>query len=293
MSERPILVTGATGTVGTTVVDALRRRDVPVRAAVRDIDAAREQLGDQPPSVRFDFAKPETWGAAFENVAQLFLMRPPAAGAGMIRPAIDAAVRVGIDHIVYLSVLGAEKNPLLPHRRIERHLEASATAYTFLRASFFMQNLAEVHAESIRKHDEIVVPAGNGRTSFIDARDIGAVAATALTEPTDESRAYDLTGAVALTYAEVAEVFSQVLNRSIDYAKPSIPAFVRRMYAQGQPLSFIAVMIGIYTTARLGFSARVTGDVERRLGREPIPLRQFVADYRDQFSSGASSAHTD
>jgi uncharacterized protein YbjT (DUF2867 family) len=293
MSEQPVLVTGATGTVGATVVDALGSRDMPVRAAVRDIDAAREQLGDQPTYVRFDFEKPETWGAAFEGVERMFLMRPPTAGAGTICPAIDAAVRVGIDHIVYLSVLGAAKNPLLPHRRIERHLEASGAAHTFLRASFFMQNLAEVHAESIRRHDELFVPAGGGRTSFVDARDIGAVAATALTEPRNESHADDLTGAVALDYEEVAEVLSQVLDRSIEYADPSIPAFVRRMHAQGRPLPFIAVMVGVYTTARLGFSARVTDDVERVLGREPTPLREFAADYRGRFSAATDSARTE
>jgi uncharacterized protein YbjT (DUF2867 family) len=292
-AERPVLVTGATGTVGATVVAALGSEDVPVRAAARDIDAAREQLGDRPTYVRFDFEKPETWGGTFENVERMFLMRPPTAGAGTIRPAIDAAVRVGIEHIVYLSVLGAGKNPLVPHRRIERHLEASGAAHTFLRASFFMQNLAEVHAESIREYDEIFVPAGSGRTSFIDARDIGAVAATVLTEFRNESHAYDLTGTVALDYEEVAEVLSRVLGRPIEYADPSIPAFVRRMSAQGRPLPFIAVMVGIYTTARLGFSARTTDDVERVLGREPTPLREFAADYRGRFSAAADSARAE
>jgi uncharacterized protein YbjT (DUF2867 family) len=156
-----------------------------------------------------------------------------------------------------------------------------------------MQNLAEVHAESIVEHDEIFVPAGSGRTSFVDPRDIGAVAATVLAEPRDESRAYDLTGTAALTYGEVAEVFSQVLDRSISYANPSIPAFVQRMRTQGRPLPFIAAMVGIYTTARLGFSARVTDDVERLLGRESTPFRQFVADYRGRFSPGPSSNGAD
>lgn len=128
-----------------------------------------------------------------------------------------------------------------------------------------------------------MVPAGSGATSFVDARDIAAVGVAALTEDGHENRAYDITGPAALRYDEVARIFSDVLSRRITYADPSILAFVRRMRARGHPLPFIVVMIGIYTTARLGLSARVTDDVERVLGREPRTVHQFVADYADAF----------
>lgn len=200
-----------------------------------------------------------------------------------IQEFVDAAARVGVEHVVYLSVLGAEKNPFLPHRRIERRIESSGVAHTFLRASFFMQNLAEVHRRDIVEHDEILVPAGAGETSFVDARDIGAVAALALTEPGHTGRAYDLTGSGALAYDDVADVFSGVLDRRITYADPSVVAFVRRMRSRGTPLPFVVVMLGIYTTARLGFAARVTRDVETLLDREPIAMRQFVAEHADAF----------
>lgn len=205
-----ILVTGATGTVGRHVVTNLADEDTTVRAGVRDIARARERFGDDIEYAEFDFQRPETWGAAFAEVDALFLIRPPTIGRVKrhITPAIDAAARVGVEHVAFLSVLGAEKNPILPHRRIEAHLQDADVSYTFLRASFFMQNLTEVHREAIAERDEIFVPAGNGKTSFVDARDIGAAAAVALTEPGHRNRAYDITGPAAFDYETVAEIFS-------------------------------------------------------------------------------------
>ena len=274
-----ILVTGATGTVGSDVVDALAETGTPFRAGVRD-PAAREWPDDCEPVV-FDFERPETWGFAFEGVDTLFLLRPPSVQRERILDAVDAAVRTGVDHVTYLSVLGAEKNPLLPHRRIERHLEASDATYTFLRASYFMQNLSEIHAPEIRQHDEVFVPAGAGAVSFVDTRDVGAVAAATMTEDGHENRAYDLTGPAALDFEAVADVFSDVLDRRVVYADPSPITFVRRMHARGVSLRFAILMLGIYAPARFGRAARVTDDVERLLGRSPTSLVTFVDDHRD------------
>lgn len=288
---RRIFVTGATGTVGSHVVERLRERDVTVRAGVRDVEQARRRFGDDVECVAFDFRKPETWGAAFEDVDAMFLVRPPSMSdvKRHLTPAVDAAARVGVEHVVYLSVLGAEKNPLVPHHRVERHLRGADVTYTFLRASFFMQNLAEEHLEDVRERDEISVPAGDGATSFVDARDVAAVGVAALTEPGHENRAYDVTGPEALTYAEVAAVFSDVLGRCIEYARPGAVEFVRTQYRRGTPLGFALVMLAVYTTARVGLAGRVTDDVEEVLGRPPRTMREFVRDNADTFreTSGA------
>jgi len=152
-----------------------------------------------------------------------------------------------------------------------------------------MQNLSEVHGEDVVKRDQLFVPAGGGATSFVDARDVGAVAAVALTEADHENRAYDLTGPAALTYEEVAAVFSGVLDRPITYADPSILTFVRRLRSRGEPLPFLVLMVGIYTTARLGLAGRVTDDVERLLGRPPRDVATFVADYAGAFRPAAAA----
>lgn len=273
----PILVTGATGTVGAEVVRQLRERGAPVRLATRH--PAPSVSGAE--AVVFDFLEPASWRPAFTGVERLFLVRPPAISdvKRHVNPALDVARECGVRHVVLLSLLGAEKTRVVPHRRIETHLEASGLDWTFLRASFFMQNLTTTHCAEIRDEGVIAVPAGKGRTSFVDARDIAAVAALALTAPGHAHRAWDLTGSEALSYAEVAAILSASLGRPIVYTDPSLLAFVRRMGAQGHPLGFALVTAAIYTTARLGRAGRVTGDVERLLGRPPITVARFARDH--------------
>jgi len=212
---------------------------------------------------------------------------------GDITPFVDAAARVGIDQIAYLSTLGAEKNVLIPHYRIEKHLVGAGPASTLLRASFFMQNLVEVHRRDVVERDEIFVPAGDGETSFVDARDVGEAAAVVLTESGHANRTYDLTGPEAMDYEAVAAVFSDVLDRPITYPNPSFTTFARRTYRRGIALGFVALMCGIYITARLGLAGRVSEDGRRLLGRAPRTMRTFVEDYADEFRvTGASDAGT-
>jgi uncharacterized protein YbjT (DUF2867 family) len=280
-----VLVTGATGTVGRHVTRGLTETDAEVRAGVRSVERANETLPDGVDLVSFDFEKPETWGAAFEGVDALFLVRPPEMTRvhRHITPAVDAAERVGVEHVVFLSVLGAEKNPLLPHRRIERHLEDSGLSYTFLRASFFMQNFSVVHRTELTERNELFVPAGDGKTSFVDARDVAAVGVAALVDPVHRNRAYDVTGPDALTYDDAAAVFSDLLGRDIEYANPGLAEFLVTATRRGVSLPFALVQSVVYTTARLGLAGRTTDDVERVLGRPPRSLADFVRDYAGEF----------
>lgn len=278
-----ILVTGATGTVGRNVVTALSDRDVTVRIGARDPETVSNEIAAAGELLEFDFTKPETWGRALTGVDGLFLVRPPVVDRSDIESFLEAADRVGVGRIAYLSTLGAEKNVLIPHHWIEKRILATDMEYTLLRASFFMQNLLEVHRQDIVEHDEIFVPAGSGKTSFVDARDIGEVAAIALTESGHSNQAYDLTGPEALDYQEVATIFSDVLGRSITYPQPSLLAFATRMHRRGVPLGFVALTCGIYTTVRLGLAARVTEDSRRLLSRCPRGVRAFIEDHADDF----------
>ena len=278
-----VLVTGATGTVGVPLVQELLDAEASVRVATRDPRGARDEFGDGPEYVEFDLGRPETWGSALEGIDRLFLLFPPGSGVGAVTEFVDAAERVGVDHAVFLSILGAEKLPVLPHRRIETHLAGTDLAHTFLRASWFAQNLSEIHRPEIVERDEIFVPAGDGVLSFTDARDVAAVAATALTEPGHGNRAYDLTGPEALDFEEVAAVFADVLDRPIEYADPSRLTFARQMYRRGFSPGFVAFMVAEYSVVRLGFSGRTTDDVEAVLGRPPGTVREFVADYAEEF----------
>lgn len=271
-------MTGASGNVGVETVRRLRAAGAPVRVADRQ---PRAEAGVE--SVRFDFGDASTFSPALQGVEKLFLMRPPALAdtKRYFVPVVQAARAAGVRHIVFLSLLGAERNKVVPHARIEAAILASGLPYTFLRPSFFMQNLSTTHRDDIREHNDILVPAGHGKTSFVDVRDIAAVAARTLTEAGHENRAYPLTGSEALDYGEVAQILSETLDRRVVYSNPSILRFVRHMRRRGFAWDFIFVMVAIYTTCRLGLAGQVTPDTQRLLSRPPLTMRQFAADYRD------------
>ncbi len=281
-----ILVTGATGTVGSAVVPALVEEGVSPRVASRNPDKAAMSFEDSVEAVEFSVDHPETWGPALEGVDRLFLLWPPGTQVSSVADFVDAASRSGIEHVVFLSILGAERLPVVPHRRIERHIAATDVAHTFLRAAYFAQNLAEMHRPEILDRDEIFIPAGSGRLGIVDARDVGDVAATALTDRTHRNRAHTLTGPNAIDFHRVARIASDVLGREIRYADPSIPQFAVRMVKRGVAPGLVAFMIGEYTVARLGLASRTTADVEAILGREPRSVRAFFTDHRATFETG-------
>ncbi|HEY0606631.1 MAG TPA: SDR family oxidoreductase [Herpetosiphonaceae bacterium] len=280
--QTPILVTGASGNVGREIVKLLSEGGFAVRAADRRVAQPEAEPMSNVEAIAFDFNKPETFAPALAGVERMFLMRPPAIAnvRRFIFPAIDAAKQAGVQHIVFLSLIGVEKNRIVPHYKIEQHILASGLDYTFLRASFFMQNLNTAHRREIRERSEIFVPAGKGKTSFIDVRDIAAVAALALTQAGHAGQAYDLTGGEALDYDQVAQLFSQALSRPIIYRRPSLLRFLHRQHESGVPWSMALVLAGIYTTARLGLAGRLAEDTRRLLGRAPIRLKDYIDDYK-------------
>ncbi len=276
-----ILVTGAPGNVGTEVVRELQLLQADFRVGARDPGKAQAQFGADTAVVAFDFLKPETFAAAFAGINRLFLVRPPALSnvERDIAPAVRAAVAAGVSHIVFLSLQGVENNRVTPHYKIEQLILELDVDYTFLRAGFFMQNLSTTHRAEIRDQSVILVPAGQAQTSFIDARDIAAVAARTLTQPGHERQIYTLTGAEALTYHEVAALLTAALGRKITYTNPSILRFIGHQKSQGNAWGYVLVLTALYTITRFGNAKTVTPDVAQILGRPPISFAQFVQDF--------------
>lgn len=276
-----ILITGAPGNVGTEVVHNLQDK-ADIRIAAFDVLQAQRALGDDLEYVRFNFLEPETFADAFAGIDRMFLVRPPKLSNVQrdIAPAIYAARQAGVKQVVFLSLQGVEQNRITPHYKIEQLLRNSGMDWTFLRASFFMQNLSTTHREEIRESSAINVPVGKAKTSFIDVRDIGAVAARVLREDGHENRAYTLTGGETLNYDQVAETMSLVLDRRIRYTNPSALGFIQRQIVRGRPLGFTLVMTMLYTLTRFGNAAEITSDVHTILQRAPIRFQQYVQDYR-------------
>ncbi|HYN73473.1 MAG TPA: NmrA family NAD(P)-binding protein [Nakamurella sp.] len=287
VEAEPVLVTGATGNVGSAVLEALLAAGVPVRAAAGNADRVRERFGDRVQAVSLDFTDPGTW-TAFVGVRRMFLMRPPQLGKPKTQmlPSLEFARGAGVRQVVFLSLQGAEHNKVVPHAAVEDWLRRSGLDWTFVRASFFMQNLTTTHLTDIRDRDEIVVPAGSGATAFVDALDVAAVAAAALIDPgRHRNRAWTPTGPQALTYQQIAAELTTVLGRPIRYPRPGALRYAWHAHrALGMPWPMVAVTTAIYTVARLGRAGGLTGDVQESLGRDPTTFADFAVREQHQWS---------
>lgn len=274
-----VLITGASGNVGSELIKSLRNRNIYTRAGVRDTDKEKKGADE---AVIFDFANPATYKKALEGVEGLFLLRPPQISdvTTYLFPVVDEAKNQGIKQIVFLSLMGAQWNIFAPHHKVEKYLKSSGVPYTFIRPSFYMQNLSTFYKDEIKNKSEIFVPAGYGKTSFIDVRDIAEVSACVFTDEKYLNQAYTLTGSEVLTYFEVAGIMSAVLGKVITYRNPSSNEYIDRKRKEGMAEDFISVMSKIYLVSRLRLAGGITHDVEEILGRKPIMLKQFVEDYK-------------
>lgn len=279
----PVLVTGPTGTVGGPLVELLAARGTPVVAGVRDPG----RWGGAVEARELDFERPETFDGALRGIGRVFLMRPPAIAdtTRYLRPFVGAAARHAVEHVVFLSVLGV--NRAVPHWRVEQDLRASPLGWTFLRPAYFAQNLETAHRAGIRDHDEIRASAGRGRTSFVDTRDVAAVAALVLADPAPHAnRAYPLTGPEALDLHRVASLLSAELGRPIDYVPLSPLALRRELRRSGLPGGYVTVRLVIDLVARLGLAATVSDTLGGLLERPPTPLATYLHDRRTCWSPG-------
>lgn len=180
--------------------------------------------------------------------------------------------------MVFLSLIGIEQTKYVPHYKVETYLKEINMQTTFLRCSFFMQNLNTTHRREIKERNEIFVPVGKAKTAFIDACDMGTVAVVTLLEEGHAGRNYDLTGSERLDYWEAANILSDVLGRKITYRNPNPLHFLLETIRRGTPFMFALVMLGLYTSTRFGMAEPITNGVERLTRHKPIT--QYVMDQR-------------
>ena len=281
-----ILVTGATGQVGSAVIAALRAFDgIVVRAGVRDVgtEAAKWSGDARVEPVAFDFLDPASQDAALADCATLFLLRPPQL-TGDFGEVIARARQHGVTHIVFLSVQGAESNRFIPHHKIERRLVSSGVPYTMLRPAYFMQNFTStLHDELARRH-RIFLPAGNARFTLVDVGDIARVAAQVLTQTDAQhhGQAYTLTSETPLNFQQMADQLTMGLDTPITYVSPGPWRFYRTLRREGRAPGLILVMLLLHMLPRFTGTPAVTHTITDVTGRAPIEFAQFVANHRDE-----------
>ena len=284
-----VLVTGATGHVGRHVVRELLRRDIRVVAASSDESKLRGLLGDAITEARLDFRDRSTWADALSGASRMFLMRPPAIAdvENTLIPFVDFAREGGVDHVVFLSVAGAGKNKIVPHRTVEDHLRARGDHHTNLRPGFFAQNLQSAYHDDIVRDNRIYVPAGRRQpVNWIDARDIAEVAALVLADPKPHrGQSYTLTGAGPLPWPEVANALSSSLGRPIVYTPATIAGYLLHLARRGVPRGAILVQTILHVLLRTGQGKEEDPTLERLLGRPARTLRRYIDDHAELWAA--------
>jgi len=287
-----ILVTGATGKVGSDLVHELTARGEPVRALVRDPEKAARALPAEVELARGDLSDEGSIAAALEDADRFFLLSPPNESMlDLERKAIAAAAAAKstgrLRHLVKLSVIGADAASRhfieQAHGVAEAEIRAAGIPFTFLRPNFFMQNLLGV-AETIKSQGAIYQPGADERASHIDIHDIAAVAAAVLTNPARHiGQAYTLTGPESLTFHQVAEILARVIGKPVKYIDVPRDAARQAMRDAGMSPQYAEAITELMDDYRAGKMAAVTVDVERVTGKKPRTLEQFAAEHRSAF----------
>jgi uncharacterized protein YbjT (DUF2867 family) len=276
-----ILVTTPTSKVGSALVSLLLERGISVRAGAHTVKTARK-LFPKAEIVPLDLNNAATVKAALSGVDGLYLA-PPREDFPVepLLHTVELAQAAGVQRVALLSAMGIEDTNT-NIRQFERGVEGSGIDFTHLRINVLLQNYSTMSAVAIRQQGIFVEPVDDERTSFVDARDVAAVAAAALTEDRHARQAYTLTGGQAYSRASVAAAISNATGRNVRYQPLSEEEFRALVKQLGWTNEFVDMMLGFYNAhIRSGRSAVVTDTVKRVLGRPPITLAQFVRDYRD------------
>ena len=283
-----ILVTGASGNVGSRLVRRLVEAGVPTRALVRRAEAAAELRGLGAEAVVGTFEDGESLRNALHGVERVYVVSPPGVD-GMVEEqvaVVQAAAAEGVRHVVKQSSIGADLGTdasiVVAHRRIEEAIEGSGMSWTHLRPHWFMQN--ELGQAGTIAADGVFYAPDITEISMIDAADVADVAARVLTSDGHEGQAYVLTGPEALSYSDVADVYSRVLGRDVRWHEVSLEDARDSMRAAGWPeelaVGFPEVMGG-YRNG--GVMRDVSPAVKELTGQVPRTFENFVRGNRSAF----------
>ncbi|MFT3736400.1 MAG: SDR family oxidoreductase [Rhodocyclaceae bacterium] len=269
-----ILVLGANGNVGRPLVEALLAKGERVKAASRTGKAVGGAEG-----VVFDYDKPQTFAAAFEGVDRAYVLLPGGNvnSRELLTPVIEALAARKIK-VVLQTALGVDADDSIPYRQVELALERSGTSYVILRPNWFADNFHNFWIGGILQGN-IALPAGEGKTSFIDVRDVAASAAAVLTTNRFDNQAFNLTGATTRSYAEAAALIGKAIDKPVGYTAIDDETFVRNAVQAGISEAYARFLTMIFYPVREGWTAAVNDSVLTLTGQPARSLETYVQDH--------------
>jgi len=290
-------VFGGTGNIGKEVLAHLKKKGVKAKTTIQRLTLEKvdmlSALGLNEDDVIDDvnFSEETSYEDSLRGVKKMFFATSyDAAMVEQSKIVVDAAVKVGIKHIVKLSVLGAQlDNPTTKiakwHKEVEQYIETKGIKYTFVRPNWFDQSVAIFSGDFIKKDKQLKLPMGNGKVSWITAEDIGVVCAEALIDPqTHHGKGYNLTGSEALTCTELAKIFSEEVGTTIEYV--DWPANDAKEYylSKGIPQEWVVPLLELFEASKTAGKADViTSDFEKVTGNKPKTFKQYVQDNVSKF----------
>jgi uncharacterized protein YbjT (DUF2867 family) len=278
------LVTGATGAIGSLVVERLLLRGGRPRIFVRDAEKARTRYGDRVDIAIGDLADGESLTAAFREIDALFLVNTGPDLAMRDEAAAQAARAAGVRHLVKLSTMDVRQGvgTGVWHAHGESAIRASGIGFTFVRPAGFMANALE-WARSIKTEGVVRAATGDGKTAFIHLNDIADVATVALTTRKYDGESLQISGPEALSYSEMTAKIGSVIGKRLTFQPISDEEARRRLIASGESTESIEYHLSIFRAIRGGLLATVTDNVERLLGRPPITFDQWARENAASF----------
>ena len=287
MSKPRVLVTGATGTIGSSVLRLV--------AADPTIDVVAATRSSRPtlaivPTVYLDFDSPETLRPALQNVARAFMMTGYT--IKMFRQSRDfpaVAREVEVEHIVHLGTPGDDKTMVehwLWHQFIERYIEWSGFSFTHLRPDIFMQNLLGYGGAKVVNRDVVRHYVADTRITWIDGEDVAAVAAAVLRNPQGHHRKTYRIGSDVKSFPEIAAILSRVVGQPVHY-DPRPPSEILRAVlaadAEAGYMQSVYENYADYTAGRSTGDLGTVGCASNIIGRQPASMEDFISRHRDEF----------
>ena len=277
-----IVVTGATGTIGSELIHLLSEAGEEVRAL------SRHPPDESPvPGVEWreaDLSDRASLESAFDGAQRLFLLTGNAAEMVQAQKnAIEAAASASTERVVKLSALGASDHSKsvigVWHWVVEQVLREADVEWTILRPHVFMQNVLDQRA-AIREPGTVRSPSGDAAIPMIDTRDIAAAAAAVLIQDGHAGERYTLTGPEPVSWHEIARILSDLLGRSVEYVPETEDDTWDRLHSAGEPPWLIAGRLALAEYQRAGGGTDIVTDaVERLTGRRPRSFREFAEDH--------------
>lgn len=278
-----ILVTGATGKTGGAVAQELATHNIPFRVFVRNAEkaGALKDLGAE--IAVGDMADKAAVSEALKGCEKaVLIMANGEQQLTMENLFTDCAVEAGVKHLVKLSSMESEPGTTKPipamHVASEEHIKASGLNWTMVRPTFFTQNFLSA-ARSIQGASEINLALGNAVVAPTDLRDVAEVIRLVLTDDAHLNQSYDLTGPEALSLAQAAEKFSNVLGREIKYVPQSVDDFRKVLTQVGLPEWRVNAVCDEFRLLSEKASMHTTDTMQQILGRAATSVEQFAKDH--------------